>query len=62
MTSAAHLKPVLMRMEPEVVAAIDAEAERLDRSRSWCVEHACNLWVKRLQRDRERRARKAAMR
>lgn len=56
MTSSAELRNFLMRMSPEVIDALDAEAKRLDRSRTWVVEHACELWVRRLQRDRDRRA------
>jgi predicted transcriptional regulator len=55
MASDPDLKKFEMRMTPELVELLDAEAVRLDRSRTWVIAHAAELWVNRLQRDRERR-------
>ena len=59
MSSDPDLKLFMMRMTPETVEMLDEEARRLDRSRTWVIEHACKLWVNRLRRERDRRAERA---
>jgi hypothetical protein len=44
------------RMDAALVEWLTDEAERFDRTRAWCIEHAVRMWKRRLER--ERRARK----
>ncbi len=53
---------VLHYLDPEAVEWIDSEAVKRDRSRSWMMEEAIRQWRRRLEREREQRARKAARR
>lgn len=47
---------VLCQFEDELLAWLDAEALRRDRSRAWMVNHVCKLYAGNLQRARNRRA------
>lgn len=49
----------LIRIDPELNAWIEAEAEKRDRSKAWIVAHAVELWRARLENARTR-ARAAA--
>lgn len=49
----------LIRIDPELNAWIEAEAEKRDRSKAWIVAHAVELWRSRLENARAR-ARAAA--
>lgn len=47
---------LFLRVKPELVPLLDAEAKKRDRSRTWLAEHVLELWLKRLESARERRA------
>lgn len=49
------------RMPVDLVARLDAAAGRMDRSRNWMLCHAVELWMNRMDRDRERRERKRSL-
>ena len=47
---------MLVRMDPAVHAWINRESAASGRSATWLVEHACKLWMNRIERSRSQRA------
>ena len=41
--------------DPELLDWLDREAERMERSRGWTIQHAVRMWRKRLERERAKR-------
>jgi hypothetical protein len=50
---------ILWRCDPEIKQWLQTESDASGRSVTWLIEHAVNLWKKRLMRDRDARKKKA---
>ena len=48
-------KQMLVRFDPDLHAWLLSESEASGRSATWLVEHACQLWRKRIERERKKR-------
>lgn len=48
---------ILFRMRNDLVEFIDAEKNASGRSRAWLIEHAVEIWRRRLDRERANRDR-----
>lgn len=53
---------VMVTLSPEEVEFVDKMADKLDRSRSWCVATALYRWRQKLEKDAERRQKKRVQR
>lgn len=47
---------LLLRLDSQNAEWLDKESEASGRSKGWLINHALDMWRRRLQRDRERRA------
>jgi metal-responsive CopG/Arc/MetJ family transcriptional regulator len=47
---------VMVNLDVDLVAWLDAEAAKRDRSRAWMVNHVCRMYRRQLERERKRRA------
>lgn len=48
-----------LRMEPDLIAFLDAEASKRGRSRNWVIVQRCEAWKRALERSKAKRKRKS---